>query len=120
MRQGSPCAAKIISLNPPLVACIAEMSRALNVSHPTLVIMRANLLYESDMAESGDRIALVGLPLGGLPNKAESLEAYVVSTVCDEPPGLLLDAVAEWHWDDLEDGLFRVAHPYSPGVYPLS
>ncbi len=117
---GFPCAAKVISVDPPLVACVAEMSRVLNSSHPTLVIMSTTFAHESESVESGDRIALVGLPRGGIPSLADSLEAYVVSTVSAEPGALILEAVPEWHWDDLEDALFRVSHPYRPGVFPLT
>ena len=118
--RGSPLAAKVISLDPPMVACLAEMSRALNVSYPTLVIMRVDLRFEATAVESGDRVAVVGLPYGGVPARAEGLQAFVVSSVSDAPTAPVLELVPEWHWDDLEDGLFQVDHPYRPGLYPVA
>lgn len=117
--RGSPLAAKVISFDPPLVACLAEMSRAINASYPMLAVLRADLRYEEGPVESGDRIAVVGLPSGGVPARADRLQAHIVSTVTDFPAGPVIDQVPEWHWDDLEDGLFRVDHPYRPGLYPL-
>jgi hypothetical protein len=118
--RGSPLAAKVISLEPPTIACLAEMSRALNASYPTLVIMRADLKFEADVVESGDRVAVVGLPHGGVPSRADGLQAFVVSTVSDAPTPPVLELVPEWHWDDLEDGLFQVDHPYRTGLYPVA
>jgi|SRR5579871_5130018 len=117
--RGSPLAAKVISVEPPLVACLAEMSRALNATYPCLVVQPADLRFEPTALESGDRVAVVGLPFGGVPARAERLDVHVVSSVCDAPSGPLLELVPEWHWDDLEDGLFQVDHPYRPGLYPL-
>ena len=118
--RGSPLAAKLISVDPPLVACLAEMSRALNASYPMLVIIRADLRFEQTAVESGDRIAVVGVPYGGVPSRAEKLQAFVVSSVSDAPVMPVLELVPEWHWDDLEDGLFQVDHPYRPGLHPLN
>lgn len=118
--RGSPLAAKVISLDPPMVACLAEMSRALNASYPTLVVMRVDLRFEQTELESGDRVAVVGLPYGGIPARAERLQAFLVSSVSDAPTTLVLELVPEWHWDDLEDGLFQVDHPYRPGLYPVA
>lgn len=118
--RGSPLAAKVISIDPPMVACLAEMSRAINASYPMLVLMRVNLDYEENAMESGDRIAVVGLPFGGVPARADRIQAHVVSSVTAEPGGPVLDLVPEWHWDDLEDALFRMDHPYRPGLYRVS
>jgi len=118
--RGSPLAAKVISLDPPTVACLAEMSRALNATYPTLVIVRADFRFETTDVESGDRVAVVGLPYGGIPARAEGLRALIVSSVSDAPTEPVLELVPEWHWDDLEDGLFQVDHPYRPGLYPIA
>jgi hypothetical protein len=117
--RGSPLAAKVISIDPPLVACLAEMSRALNATYPCLVVQPADLRFEHTALESGDRVAVVGLPHGGVPARAERLHVFIVSSVMDAPSSPLLELVPEWHWDDLEDGLFQVDHPYRPGLYPL-
>ena len=71
--RGSPLAAKVISLDPPLVACVAEMSRALNATYPVLAVLKSDLRFELMTLESGDRVAVVGLPLGGVPARADRL-----------------------------------------------
>ncbi len=119
MQEGSFHAAKIVSLDPPRVAYYGDLSKGCLEPQPVVIIQDLPKLKFSVPMESGDRIAVVARPVGGDQKRFDRLEARMVCSVNDDPTLLAraLNSVAEWQWDDLDEALFELPHPYELGIH---
>lgn len=121
MFNGSPAAAKVVALEPPLVAFMADYSKNYSGTEPVLVVSPANLRFERSRPDRGDRIAFVALAVGGTESRADRFECHSVSSVCEVKDVIdnIMAEIPEWLWDDLDEALLGMPNVFAPGEYPL-
>lgn len=117
--EAEPHAAKVISIDPPLVAYYGDLAKATLEPQPVIVILPVNFSDLPQPPETGVRIALVALPKGGDIKRFDHFDARLVSSVISDPAVIdsVLDSIPEWLWEELDDSLFDVPHPYLSGAY---
>jgi hypothetical protein len=122
MYFGSATPAKVVAVEPPLIAFVGDLARNQAPSSPILVVANADLRHGPNSLDRGDRVAVVALRLGGTDHVAERLEAYVVSSVIARPEAVdrTLADVHEWQWDDLDEAIFAAKNLAAPGVHALA
>jgi hypothetical protein len=121
MREGEPLPAKLVSVEPPMVAAYGDLSRGLGPSHPVLVVFEVPAAAFSEPIQRGDRVAVVGQGMGGDAEHWEGLRLRLASTVTTDSAALqrTMDAVQEWDWESLDEALFEVAARPEAGVYAV-
>lgn len=119
MQEGSFHAAKVVSIDPPLVAYYGDLSKGTLEAQPVVVIQKLPLIDPETPLESGDRVAVVARPVGGDNRRFDKLDARLVASVNQDASQLAraINAVPEWQWDDLDDALFDMPHPYEIGIH---
>lgn len=122
MQSGSFHPAKVVSLHPPLIAYYGDLSKGAVEAQPVVVIQKMPLIDPETPLDSGDRVAVVARPIGGDSRRFDKLEARLVASVNGDASQLAraISSVAEWQWDDLDDALFELPHPYEIGVHSAS
>jgi|GEM_PF-4098254 len=115
---GEAHAAKIICLEPQMIAIYGDLAKATLEPQPVIVVSKVNLPL-SGQAEKGDRIGVVAIPVGGDTKRFDRLDFKLASMVIEGPEvlDLLLNSIAVWQWEELDEALFEIPRPYMEGVY---
>lgn len=119
MWDGSAHAAKVVSLDPPLAAYYGDLTKGSLEPQPIVVIHQFDRKFQTEAMQTGDRVAVVAKPVGGDLRMFDHLETRLVGSVTDDRKTIrrVIDSVPEWAWDELDEALFDLPHPFEKGVH---
>lgn len=129
-REGNVCPAKVVSINPDLVAVATNLSYVADKSFPVIHVKLASFrLFAGEPVRLGERLAMVtSYDLGeGEENHDPNAGKFFGLMSCDPVRGMTrnaqtiqrtLDSISEESWRDLNHGLKQIPQPPQPGTYP--
>jgi hypothetical protein len=122
--KGDVNGAKLVSLDPPLVACFTDLSLSSEHHFPVLKIIEppAYALKDRNL-QPGDNLATVSMYSGSMEShKWDNFNPLLATCATRDEVELerLMAMIPDWQWVVINEGLFQVPRPYRPGLYPLN
>lgn len=129
-REGALCPAKVVSINPDMVAMATNLSYVADKNFPVIHVKLASFrLFAGEPVRLGERLVMVtSYDLGeGEENHDPNAGKFFGVMKCEPVRGMTrnaqtiqrtLDSISEESWRDLDHGLKQIPQPPQPGTYP--
>lgn len=129
-REGALCPAKVLSINPDLVAMATNLSYVADKSFPVIHVTSASFRhFAGEPVRLGERLVMVtSYDLGeGQENHEPAEGKFFGVMMCEPVRGMTrnaqtsqrtLDSISEESWRDLDHGLKQIPQPPQSGTYP--